>query len=132
MPREGLEPSPHRLEGGCPYQGGDAVSGTNDAADAGDARIASDAASGGTIGGTRAPVRSGRYGVPMAQYVALLRGINVGGNNRIKMPELRRRFEELGFGAVATHIQSGNVLFEAARRRPASPAPGRASRRRRR
>ena len=56
----------------------------------------------------------------MAQYVALLRGINVGGNNLIKMPELRRSFEACGFGNVATYIQSGNVLFEAAERSPAS------------
>ena len=55
----------------------------------------------------------------MAQYVALLRGINVGGNNLIKMTELRRCFEALGFGNVATYIQSGNVLFEAAERGPA-------------
>jgi uncharacterized protein (DUF1697 family) len=55
----------------------------------------------------------------MAQYVALLRGINVGGNHLIKMPELKRCLEALGFGNVATYIQSGNVLFEAAERRPA-------------
>ena len=55
----------------------------------------------------------------MAQYAALLRGINVGGTNLIKMPELRRCFEALGFGDVATYIQSGNVLFEAAEGRPA-------------
>jgi uncharacterized protein (DUF1697 family) len=48
----------------------------------------------------------------MAQYVALLRGINVGGNNLIKMAELKRCFEDQGFGNVATYIQSGNVLFE--------------------
>jgi uncharacterized protein (DUF1697 family) len=48
----------------------------------------------------------------MGQYVALLRGINVGGKNLIKMPELKARFEELGFQNVATYIQSGNVLFE--------------------
>ena len=47
----------------------------------------------------------------MSQYVALLRGINVGGNNLIKMTELKSCFEEQGFGAVATYIQSGNVLF---------------------
>jgi uncharacterized protein (DUF1697 family) len=58
----------------------------------------------------------------MAQYVALLRGINVGGNNLIKMPELRRCFEELGFDDVATYIQSGNVLFEAAQQKPAGLA----------
>ena len=50
---------------------------------------------------------------PMRQYVALLRGINVGGNNLVKMTDLRRCFEAQGFGKVATYIQSGNVLFEA-------------------
>ena len=50
----------------------------------------------------------------MAQYAALLRGINVGGNNLIKMADLKRCFEELGLGDVTTYIQSGNVLFEAA------------------
>lgn len=47
----------------------------------------------------------------MNQYVALLRGINVGGRNIIKMTELQACFEELGFEAVSTYIQSGNVLF---------------------
>jgi len=47
------------------------------------------------------------------QYVALLRGINVGGNNLIKMPALKACFEEQGFSDVATYIQSGNVLFKA-------------------
>jgi uncharacterized protein (DUF1697 family) len=56
----------------------------------------------------------------MAHYVALLRGINVGGNNIIKMTELRRCIEELGFGNVATYIQSGNVLFETSEPRQAS------------
>lgn len=46
-------------------------------------------------------------------YIALLRGINVGGKNIIKMAELRRVFEEeLGLVRVQTYIQSGNVLFE--------------------
>ena len=44
-------------------------------------------------------------------YVALLRGINVGGKNLIKMAELRACFEALGFQNVRTYIQSGNVLF---------------------
>ena len=44
-------------------------------------------------------------------YVALLRGINVGGRNVISMAELRRRFESEGFGEVSTYIQSGNVIF---------------------
>lgn len=44
-------------------------------------------------------------------YVALLRGINVGGNNIIKMEALRTEFERMGFAQVSTYIQSGNVLF---------------------
>jgi uncharacterized protein (DUF1697 family) len=44
-------------------------------------------------------------------YVALLRGINVGGSNLIRMPALKASFEEQGHGNVATYIQSGNVLF---------------------
>jgi uncharacterized protein (DUF1697 family) len=47
----------------------------------------------------------------MTRYVALLRGINVGGKNLIKMAELKACFEEQGFAAVVTYIQSGNVLF---------------------
>jgi uncharacterized protein (DUF1697 family) len=49
----------------------------------------------------------------VAVYVALLRGINVGTNNRIRMPDLRACFEAGGFDDVATYIQSGNVVFEA-------------------
>ena len=49
----------------------------------------------------------------MAIYVALLRGINVGGKNLIPMPVLKECFEEEGFEDVATYIQSGNVLFRA-------------------
>jgi uncharacterized protein (DUF1697 family) len=46
------------------------------------------------------------------RYVALLRGINVGGNNLIKMPALKQAFETQGFTEVATYIQSGNVIFQ--------------------
>lgn len=49
----------------------------------------------------------------MNQYVALLRGINVGGKNLIKMTELKAYFEALGFTNVRTYIQSGNVVFSA-------------------
>ena len=45
------------------------------------------------------------------RHVALLRGINVGGNNIIKMVDLRASFETLGFIEVETYIQSGNVVF---------------------
>ena len=49
----------------------------------------------------------------MARYVALLRGINVGGKNVIRMADLRACLEADGFGDVRTYIQSGNVLFSA-------------------
>lgn len=47
----------------------------------------------------------------MEKYIALLRGINVGGKNKIAMPELIKAFEEIGFDNVKTYINSGNVLF---------------------
>ena len=49
----------------------------------------------------------------MNRYVALLRGINVGGNNLIKMTALKACFEAQGFEEVSTFIASGNVLFTA-------------------
>lgn len=48
----------------------------------------------------------------MNQFLALLRGINVGGKNVIKMAELKACFEALGFSNALTYIQSGNVLFQ--------------------
>jgi len=51
------------------------------------------------------------------QYLALLRGINVGGQNLVKMEDLRAAFESMGFADVETYIASGNVLFWAPRRR---------------
>ena len=45
------------------------------------------------------------------RYVALLRGINVGGKTLIKMADLRACVEQLGFDDVSTYIASGNVLF---------------------
>ena len=47
------------------------------------------------------------------EYVALLRGINVGGNNKVVMSELREQIEAAGFTNVRTYINSGNLLFEA-------------------
>jgi uncharacterized protein (DUF1697 family) len=44
-------------------------------------------------------------------HVALLRGINVGGRNKVAMPELRALMAELGHTDVATYIQSGNAVF---------------------
>ncbi|GFP76222.1 DUF1697 domain-containing protein [Clostridium fungisolvens] len=49
----------------------------------------------------------------MNTYVALLRGINVGTKNRIKMADLKQLFESLGYVDVKTYIQSGNVIFKA-------------------
>lgn len=48
----------------------------------------------------------------MTTYIGLLRGINVGGKNVIKMAELKRVFEAIGLHEVQTYIQSGNVLFK--------------------
>ena len=47
----------------------------------------------------------------METYIALLRGINVGGNRPVSMAELKALFEESGFENVSTYIQSGNVIF---------------------
>ena len=48
----------------------------------------------------------------MTSYIALLRGVNVGGKVA-KMETVRASFEALGFEEVATYVQSGNVLFQA-------------------
>jgi uncharacterized protein (DUF1697 family) len=49
----------------------------------------------------------------MPIYISMLRGINVGGHKRVKMDDLRKSFEGLGFEQVKTYIQSGNVVFKA-------------------
>src|SRR5262249_14511756 len=46
----------------------------------------------------------------MARYAVLLRGINVGGNKKIAMADLRRLLEKLGFSEVSTLLQSGNAI----------------------
>jgi uncharacterized protein (DUF1697 family) len=48
----------------------------------------------------------------MIVYVALLRGVNVGAKNRIKMVDLQRALEAAGLEKVETYIQSGNIIFE--------------------
>ena len=48
----------------------------------------------------------------MNQYLVLLRGINVGGKNIIKMMDLKTSFEAMGFSNVLTYIQSGNVVVQ--------------------
>jgi len=47
----------------------------------------------------------------MKKYIAFLRGINVG-NIRIKMPDLKKAFEDIGFQNPVTYLQTGNVVFE--------------------
>jgi len=46
------------------------------------------------------------------KYVALLRGVNVGGKNKVSMSDLRQIFINAGFNNVSTYINSGNVIFE--------------------
>lgn len=50
----------------------------------------------------------------MPEFIALLRGINVSGQKKIKMAHLKSLFEETGFKNVSTYIQSGNVFFTSA------------------
>jgi uncharacterized protein (DUF1697 family) len=52
----------------------------------------------------------------MGLHIALLRGINVGPHNRVSMPELRSHLGELGYGAVKTVVQSGNIVLESTAR----------------
>ncbi len=51
----------------------------------------------------------------MQKYVALLRGINISGKNKVAMPLLKEAFEQAGFLEVSTYINSGNVLFSSDR-----------------
>ncbi|MFE5806525.1 DUF1697 domain-containing protein [Streptomyces sp. NPDC056491] len=53
------------------------------------------------------------------KYAALLRGINVGGNKKVPMAELRTVLEGLGHGDVQTYLQSGNAVFSSAQQDPA-------------
>jgi uncharacterized protein (DUF1697 family) len=50
----------------------------------------------------------------MVTHVAMLRSVNVGSHNRIKMPALEALFADLGHTGVVTYIQSGNVVFDGA------------------
>lgn len=45
------------------------------------------------------------------KYVALLRGINVGGNRKVPMVELKDEFKNMGFSDVVSYINSGNIIF---------------------
>ena len=50
----------------------------------------------------------------MMKYIALLRGINVGGKNKVPMAELKQVFAALNFQNISTYINSGNVIFDTA------------------
>jgi uncharacterized protein (DUF1697 family) len=50
----------------------------------------------------------------VTRYAVLLRGVNVGGNNKVPMARLRELAEELGYTDVATYVQSGNLVVSAA------------------
>ena len=47
----------------------------------------------------------------MKRYIALLRGINISGKNKIVMSELKEGVTDLGFNDVVTYLNSGNVIF---------------------
>ncbi len=49
----------------------------------------------------------------MQKYICLLRGINVGGNRKMKMADLKKELADLGLEHIKTYIQSGNVSFQA-------------------
>ncbi len=50
----------------------------------------------------------------MGKYIALLRGINIMGKNKIAMEELKHQFEQIGYSNVVTYLNSGNVIFTSA------------------
>jgi uncharacterized protein (DUF1697 family) len=57
--------------------------------------------------------------MPGMRYVALLRGINVGGKSIVRMADLKQCLEDLGYEHVSTFIASGNVVFETSERNAA-------------
>lgn len=56
----------------------------------------------------------------MTRYIALLRGINVGGNKRVAMADLRALLSKMGYQDVQTLLQSGNAVFSASKKSPAA------------
>ncbi len=61
-------------------------------------------------------IRKPSGGSRMNTYVVLLRGINVGGKNKVPMASLTRWLEKLGFSNVSTYVASGNVILESNKR----------------
>ena len=58
------------------------------------------------------------------KYVALLRGVNAGGNRKVPMAELRETFADMDFSDISTYINSGNVIFSSAVLPRLSPRAG--------
>ena len=58
----------------------------------------------------------------MPKYAALLRGINVGGHQKVAMADLRELLSGLGYSGVRTHLQSGNAIFTSRSGNPAKLA----------
>lgn len=54
----------------------------------------------------------------MPVYISMLRGVNVGPHNRMRMDQLRTSFEALGFEQVHTYVQSGNAIFKTTKKSP--------------
>ena len=54
----------------------------------------------------------------MTRWIALLRGINVGGRNKLPMNDLKAHLSELGAFNIQTYIQSGNIVFSASKLKP--------------
>ncbi len=52
----------------------------------------------------------------MYTFISLLRGINVGGQKQIRIPELAKLYEDAGFTNVRTYVQSGNIIFDTSER----------------
>jgi len=56
----------------------------------------------------------------MPVFISMLRGVNVGGHNRVNMTELSALYESLGFDTPRTYVQSGNVIFRTSEKNAAS------------
>ena len=54
----------------------------------------------------------------MRRYIALLRGVNISGKNKVPMAELKLGFESLGFSDIRTWLNSGNVVFSSEETEP--------------
>jgi len=68
----------------------------------------------GSVNSKEAGGKTGAKWKPMKTWIALLRGINVGGHHLVRMKDLAGHLEAAGFSGVLTYIQSGNVVLQSA------------------